>query len=439
MQATLYNDWWLTTDTGGNMGTTNTSGITSKQQHNAEKIYNYFSALGWSDSAIAGMLGNMQVESWLSPALIQSTHRSLLPNSASNLSDVPNSVMINFYDTHYGYSSGGFGIGLVQWDGYTSTSPAGQKLVSFAERYNLNWYDGDTQLYRIRREYETNIQWQGATVNGVYWTWSNFIHNNQTPEVSARIWRICYEVADSGTDQTRQENARYWYNYFSGSSSDWITGSQFAQLALAYDGQYIPYTQMDCIEFVQAVWRDINTVQSSWVLCSPLGTNTLWRTNTSQYPNLVKTFNTTSPDNQNPTPTLWYKDTIANCISRYGNIPTGALLFHQISEAGPPAIPSQYAGDGIGNFAHVGIYCGNNQVMQSGGRDSGSVPGGGVHLSQYDSNAWNYVAFVVYVDCTGGTPPTPPDPPHYLPYGYFLMMLNKHNEKRLIKNVRKSI
>lgn len=439
MQAILYNDWWLTTDTGGSMGTTNTSGITSKQQHNAEKVYNYFSALGWSDSAIAGMLGNMQVESWLSPALIQGTHRSLLPNSASDLSDVPNSVMINFYDTYYGYSNGGFGIGLVQWDGYTSTSPAGQKLVSFAERYSLIWYDGDTQLYRIKREYETNIQWQSATVNGVYWTWNNFIHNNETPEVSARIWRICYEVAASGTDQTRQENARYWYNYFSGTSSDWITGSQFAQLALAYDGQYIPYSQMDCIEFVQAVWRDINVVQASWVVCSPLGTNTWWRTNTSQYPNLVKTFNTTSPDNQTPTPTLWYKDTLSNCISRYGDIPTGALLFHQISEAGPPAIPSQYEGDGIGNFVHVGIYCGNNQVMQSGGRDSGSVPGGGVHLSQYDSSAWNYVAFVVYVDCTGSTPPTPPDPPHYLPYGYFLMMLNKHNEKRLIKNVRKTI
>ena len=152
MQATLYNDWWLTTDTGGSMGTTNTSGITSKQQHNAEKIYNYFSALGWSNSAIAGMLGNIQVESWLSPALIQGAHRSLLPNSASNLSDVPNSIMINFYDTHYGYSNGGFGIGLVQWDGYTSTNPPGQKLVSFAERYNLIWYDGDTQLYRIKRE-----------------------------------------------------------------------------------------------------------------------------------------------------------------------------------------------------------------------------------------------------------------------------------------------
>ena len=144
MQATLVNDWWLTTDTGGSMGTTDTSGITEKQKHNAEKVYNYFSSLGWSLSAIAGMLGNMQLESWLSPALIQGTHRSQLPNSASNLTDVPNSVMINFY------GSSGYGVGLVQWDGYTSTAPAGQKLVSFAERYGLVWYDGDTQCFRIQ-------------------------------------------------------------------------------------------------------------------------------------------------------------------------------------------------------------------------------------------------------------------------------------------------
>ena len=118
MQATLINDWWITTDTGGSMGTTDTSGITTKQKHNAQKVYDYFSALGWSRSAIAGMLGNMQVESWLSPGLIQGTHRSSLPNSAANLTDVPNSVMINFY------GSSGYGVGLVQWDGYTSTAPS---------------------------------------------------------------------------------------------------------------------------------------------------------------------------------------------------------------------------------------------------------------------------------------------------------------------------
>lgn len=196
------------------MGSTDTSAIGQRMKDNARKIYNYFKGYGWSDSAIAGMLGNMQLESTLSPALIQSTNRWRLPNRAADLSDVPNSVMLNFYDSYYGGSGGGYGVGLVQWDGYTSTAPVGQKLVSFAMRYNLNWYDGDTQVFRIYREYQTNIQWQSAQISGTVWTWNNYVTNTETPEVSARIWQVCYEVADPGTLATRQANARYWYDYF---------------------------------------------------------------------------------------------------------------------------------------------------------------------------------------------------------------------------------
>ena len=214
MQATLINDWWITTDTGGSMGTTNTSGITDKQMHNAEKVRDYLRPLGWTINAISAIVGNMQLESWLSPGLIQGTNRYRLPNSAANLSDVPNSVMLNFYDSYYGLSNGGFGVGLVQWDGYTSTTPAGQKLVSFAMRYKLNWYDGDTQVYRIRREKETNIQWQAQTLGSTYWTWEEFVNSEESPEELAYVWRVCYEVAAGGTDQTRRENARYWYDYF---------------------------------------------------------------------------------------------------------------------------------------------------------------------------------------------------------------------------------
>lgn len=437
MQATLINDWWLTTDTGGSMGTTDTSGITAKQKHNAEKVYNYFNALGWSLSAIAGMIGNMQLESWLSPALIQGTHRSQLPNSASDLSDVPNNIMINFYGTS------GYGIGLVQWDGYTSTPPAGQKLVSFAERYNLNWFDGDTQCFRIQREQETNIQWQNGTVDGTYWTWNTYINNTDTPEHSAHAWRVCYEVAASGTDATRQANARYWYDYFYNGPTpptpdDWITGTDFSTLAVAYDpditGVQIPYSQWDCIAFVNHVWQDIPVVSTNGYSL-PNGTNTLWRRNMPGYP--TQTYNTTSPDNQNPTPVLWWKGTVSDCVTEYGEIPAGALLFHQISEAGPPPIPAQYAGDGVGNFVHVGIYIGNNEVMQSGGQDSGSVPGGGVHRSVYSSSAWNYVAFVCYVDPTGSGPtPPPPPPPPSIPKWLLLWYSNK---KEVRKNVRKVI
>lgn len=428
MQATLVNDWYITTDTGGSMGTTDTSGISTKQQHNATKVYTWFHALGWSLSAIAGMLGNMQLESWLSPGLIQSGHRSSLPNSAANLSDVPNSVMINFYNTQ----TGGYGIGLVQWDGYTSTTPAGQKLVSFAERYNLNWYDGNTQCYRIQREKETNIQFQAGTVDNIYWTWDTYVATTETPEHAAHAWRVCYEVAASGTDTTRQNNARYWYNYFSENpppepTSEWITGADFSTLALAYNGQYIPYSQLDCIGFVNKVWRDIAVVSSNNYNL-PNGTNTLWRRNMTGYP--TETYATTSPDNQNPTPVLWYKDTITNCITQFGSIPDGALLFHQIAENGNPPIPQQYAGDGIGNFVHVGIYCGNNEVMQSGGQDSGSIAGGGVHKSAYDPNAWNYVAFVCYVACVGGEPPPePPEDPVYSKAWFKLLLMQRRKQK----------
>lgn len=438
MNPELINDYWLSTDT--HLGTSNTSGITDKQKTNATNIYNYFSALGWSLSAIAGMIGNMQHESFLSPAYIQATHRGSLPNSASSLSDVPNSVMLSFYDAN----SRGYGVGLVQWDGYTNTNPAGQKLVSFASRYNLNWYDGETQCFRIKREQETDIQWTANTLYGTRWTWNNYPTNDRTPEESAHIWRICYEVGGDSSDQTRQENARYWYDYFSQGPGPgpgpepvegWITGEEFSALALAYDGQYMPYDQYDCYAFVQKVWRDIPAVSSADTLCNPAsghsGTNTFWRMNVSPY--VDWTFQTTSPDSQNPCPVLWYKNTIDNCIATFGSIPSGAILFHKIADDGNPPIPSYYAGDGIGNFAHCGIYCGNNEVMQSGGRDSGSIPGGGVHKSAYDPDAWNYVGFVVWVNPTGSEPGPGPEPEPPKKY-WLLFLLNKKHEVK--KNVR---
>jgi hypothetical protein len=71
--------------------------------------------------------------------------------------------------------------------------------------------------------------------------------------------------------------------------------------------------------------------------------------------------------------------------------------------------------------------------MQSGGRDSGSVPGGGVHRSVYDATAWNYVAFVVYVDCTGTEPPPPPPTPWIQEHLYLLI----NNRKKVLKNVKR--
>ena len=430
MNSQLVDGWWLITD--GALGSSDTSHVTEKQIVNATNVYRYLSSYGWTLSAIAGILGNMHHESYLSPAYIQDTNRWRLPNHAENLSDVPNSVMQNFYKEYYGVSSRAFGIGLVQWDGKGITR---QKLVGFSMNNGLVWYNGETQCLRLKDEHDGDKQWQKRTLYGIRWTWDLYVNNTRSPEDSAHIWRICYEVGGDKSDATRQANARYWYNYFEDTPPGpgpeppeppepdpyWISGTTFASSALAYDGQYIPYSQMDCIGFVNDVWKHISAYTASDNLTN--GTNSIWRSN--------RTFDTTSPIGIKPTPELYYKSTIAECVEMYGEIPPGALLFHRISEEGPPAIPPQYAGDGIGNFVHVGIYCGNDEVMQSGGRDSASVPGGGVHKSAYDPQAWNYVAFVVYVNCLGSEPPEPPEPqfPFWLLFDF--------KKKDVKKNVRR--
>ena len=440
MQTAVYNDWYVRTDNRIGPWSVTQDTPTAEQVHNATKIYNILSGYGWSLSAIAGILGNMQHESTLNPAFIQATNRYRLPNSAANLSDVPNSVMQNFYKEYYNDSNRAYGIGLVQWDGKGITR---QKLVGFCEDNGYVWYDGNAQCARLLDEYTGNKQWTSHTYYGITWTWSNYVTNNRTPEQSARIFCGCYEVSSGIED--RQKNARYWYDYFSNpdpppdpptpdpptpdppeppSPADWIGGDEFARLALAYNGQYLPYSQYDCIGYVNLVWRDIPIVQANnWNLTN--GTNSLWRS--------TRTFNTTDPTGTTPTTELWWKGTIADCDYQWTGLPVGCLLFHQIPEDGDPPIPPQYAGDGEGNFVHVGIYVGNDKVMQSGGQDAGSVPGGGVHLSNYDPNAWTHAAFLVWVDTVNYYPPPTYNFPAWMKIWYTTL------RKKVLKNVKRSI
>ena len=424
MAVEFYDGFYISAnqyDVGPSSGTPS-----AYQLSNANNIYSHFHELGWTDNAICGMIGNIMYESCIDPACVYP--KSSFPHGGADISDLDNIYAINITSPAYG---------LVQWKGTTQTPPAGNQIVSYAMRHGYQWYSGDIQLQRLTWEYQEPAKFHPQTVDGVYWTFASYASSTASPETLAKVWMVCYEGTYSVLD-IRKQNARDWYTIYAGTTptGGWVDGETFAALAVAYDpditGQQIPYSQMDCIQFVQKVWRDIDAVSNTDVLCSPLGTNTLWRMNVSPYGS--KTFNTTDPNGNTPTEVLWYKDDLTNVESIYGGIPIGSLLFHQISEAGPPAIPAQYAGDGLGNFVHVGIYIGNGEVMQSGGQDSGSVPGGGVHRSSYDPNAWNYVAFVVWVDPTA-TGPTPPPPHPHLPK--YLMMCYNKKKKGVVKNVRK--
>lgn len=217
MNITLLNGFYLSTDqrAGGWSGTPSAEQLT-----NANIIRSFFLNEGWTINAICGMLGCMQGESTINPAFIQETNRSRLPHSASSLSDVPNSIMINFYMEHYGDLRKAYAIGLVQWDGYSNRNGIqGQKLVNYAVSNNINWYDGWTQLYRIRGEqqYDVNnnthdffnvVRWQGTN-----WSFVNYPTATMTPENCATVWTYGYE-RNVGGEGFRPTNARWFYDYF---------------------------------------------------------------------------------------------------------------------------------------------------------------------------------------------------------------------------------
>ncbi|MBO5839665.1 MAG: hypothetical protein J6R06_08335 [Bacteroidales bacterium] len=416
MAAELYYDWFI--DKGRVYFRTTDVNVYQPgdyQKWNMEKIYNFFSGYGWTLNAISGMLGNIMVESGVNPGCCQ---------YASIDWDNPSTIQA---------TSGG--IGLTQW------TPA-RKYYNWAVANNLDPVQGDSQCKRIEWERENNQQW--SLDNLGRHTWEDFVTSTESPETLARVFVWAYERPANPNIEQRQRNARWVYDYLSNISptppeppepqEGWVSGEYFAELALDYDpdrtGIDIPYSQLDCIGFVNKVWRDILYVGSNnWNLTN--GTNSIWRS--------TRTFNTISPKNQNPCPELWYKNTIENCINEYGEIPPGALLFHKIPDAGPPPIPPQYAGDGIGNFAHVGIYIGNDMVMQSGGQDASSVPGGGVHRSYYDPSAWNYAAFVAYVDCTNFEPEPDPDPDPQFHVLQVIEFWYTNKQKGSVKNVKQSV
>lgn len=185
MDAELYNGYWISTDTY------------LTQQHrdeNAQLIWNYLTGLGWTKEAVAGILGNMDVESSINPALIEGRLVHTLPDNNTALS-----------------ISSSTGVGLVQWTGDTPTPPAGQKLVSFAIRHNQNWYDGDLQCYRLEEECNGDLQFDHGTIHGVYYDWQVYIASTNTPEELAYVWQMLYERGGTDT-QRRQDKARYYFN-----------------------------------------------------------------------------------------------------------------------------------------------------------------------------------------------------------------------------------
>lgn len=221
----LVNGWWVYLR--DSMGSTHLN-PSAKQIHNAYKFRSQMLSYGWSELAIAGMLGNIQVESGLTTGAIEKP--SVLPNNAESLSDVPNNVMIDYYN-HNNPSDDGYGLGLIQWDSYTNNAiPNGCALASYAIRYNYLWYDGDCQTSRLEFEYQHDVTggnipvpstgqtyqwWTVYRFAGQDWYYSMYkIVDDINPSLCADIFRACRERGGNYSIQERRDNAEFWYDYF---------------------------------------------------------------------------------------------------------------------------------------------------------------------------------------------------------------------------------
>lgn len=144
--------------------------------NNAICFANYFSARGYTSGAIAGMLGNIEVESGINPNLWQ--------------------------DLTVG--SGGYG--LVQWD------PASNYLNwASGQGVDINDADenGEGQCRWIDEETVPSGQW--ITTASYPETWVEYA-NLTNPDYASRCFGHNFERYDTATEQLRADKAVWWFN-----------------------------------------------------------------------------------------------------------------------------------------------------------------------------------------------------------------------------------
>lgn len=214
----LYNGWWvyLRDMVGGTYGSSHLN-PSDYQIHNAYKMRELLQQQGYDEKAIAGVIGNAQVESGISPGAIQKV--SALPNGAEKLSDVPNSYMLQYYTPTAGGQ--GYGLGLLQWDRFSQQYQT-QDLLGWEDRNGYVWYDGDGQLARLNFEYYNDGTYHFWRLNyGTDLTWDKYKQIETAYPLydageCANVWASCWELSslDPTGRQYRRDNAEFWYQYF---------------------------------------------------------------------------------------------------------------------------------------------------------------------------------------------------------------------------------
>lgn len=151
----------------------------AQRAQNVNIIASFLNKNGWTYNAIAGVVGNMQAESYINPAQWE-LGRTIESYTESNI-----------------------GFGLVQWTPWWK----------YAEWAGSDWRTNyDKQLGRLLFELEMGEGYQWITTQSYPLTFEQFTKSRADPETLALTFFKNYERGIGG-EQARQDNARTWYDY----------------------------------------------------------------------------------------------------------------------------------------------------------------------------------------------------------------------------------
>lgn len=213
----LYNNWWvyLRDMVGGQYGSSHLN-PSDYQIHNAYMMRAGLQAQGYDDHAIAGVIGNAQVESGISPGAIQKW--SVLPMGGESITECTNAYMLQYYRPTAGGQ--GYGLGLLQWDRFSATYQTND-LLGWENANGYIWYEGDGQLARLDFEFQNDSIYGFWRNNYGGLTWADYKQIETTfphfnPGECANVWASCWELSslDPTGRQYRRDNAEFWYQYF---------------------------------------------------------------------------------------------------------------------------------------------------------------------------------------------------------------------------------
>lgn len=113
------------------------------------------------------------------------------------------------------------------------------------------------------------------------------------------------------------------------------TGADLAEQAVTGNYAGTPYSSLDCQGFVEQVLKDLGVRKKDGTPYNWRGSNSMWRNH------------------------ITWKGTIAECKSKFGEIPLGSFLFLLKYDGGEE---ERGYHDNQGNASHVGLYVGTSPM-----------------------------------------------------------------------------